>query len=232
MVNGVLEDEALKRALLEAVFDEDMINWSKGVVQKYKRLMAYYRCAMMEVETKFNVLNEEFSLRYDRNPINGIKSRLKRLDSIHEKLHRKQLPFDMQTIETHIHDVAGVRVVCAFVEDVYLLAEALLKQDDVTLVEKKDYIANPKPNGYRSLHLIVTVPIFLEHEKRVMQVEIQLRTIAMDFWASLEHQLRYKKDFVFTEEMAQELRDCAQLSAQVDLRMDSLRERLAAETNH
>lgn len=232
MVNGVLEDEALKRALLEAVFDEDMINWSKGVVQKYKRLMAYYRCAMMEVETKFNVLNEEFSLRYDRNPINGIKSRLKRLDSIQEKLHRKQLPFDMQTIETHIHDVAGVRVVCAFVEDVYLLAEALLKQDDVTLVEKKDYIANPKPNGYRSLHLIVTVPIFLEHEKRVMQVEIQLRTIAMDFWASLEHQLRYKKDFAFTEEMAQELRDCAQLSAQVDLRMDSLRERLAAETNH
>ena len=232
MVNGVLEDEALKRALLEAVFDEDMINWSKGVVQKYKRLMAYYRCAMMEVETKFNVLNEEFSLRYDRNPINGIKSRLKRLDSIQEKLHRKQLPFDMQTIETHIHDVAGVRVVCAFVEDVYLLAEALLKQDDVMLIEKKDYIANPKPNGYRSLHLIVTVPIYLEHEKRVMQVEIQLRTIAMDFWASLEHQLRYKKDFVFTEEMAQELRDCAQLSAQVDLRMDSLRERLAAETNH
>ena len=231
MVNGVLEDESLKRALLEAVFDEDMINWSKGVVQKYNRLMAYYRCAMMEVETKFNVLNEEFSLRYDRNPINGIKSRLKRLDSIQEKLHRKQLPFDMQTIETHIHDVAGIRVVCAFVEDVYLLAEALLKQDDVTLVEKKDYIANPKPNGYRSLHLIVTVPIFLEHEKRVMQVEIQLRTIAMDFWASLEHQLRYKKDFVFTEEMAQELRDCAQLSAQVDLRMDSLRERLAAETN-
>ena len=232
MVNGVLEDEALKRALLEAVFDEDMINWSKGVVQKYKRLMAYYRCAMMEVETKFNVLNEEFSLRYDRNPINGIKSRLKRLDSIQEKLHRKQLPFDMQTIETHIHDVAGVRVVCAFVEDVYLLAEALLKQDDVMLIEKKDYIANPKPNGYRSLHLIVTVPIFLEHEKRIMQVEIQLRTIAMDFWASLEHQLRYKKDFVFTEEMAQELRDCAQLSAQVDLRMDSLRERLASETNH
>lgn len=231
MVNGILEDEALKRALLEAVFDEDMINWSKGVVQKYKRLMAYYRCAMMEVETKFNVLNEEFSLRYDRNPINGIKSRLKRLDSIQEKLHRKQLPFDIQTIETHIHDVAGVRVVCAFVEDVYLLAEALLKQDDVMLIEKKDYIANPKPNGYRSLHLIVTVPIFLEHEKRVMQVEIQLRTIAMDFWASLEHQLRYKKDFVFTEEMAQELRDCAQLSAQVDLRMDSLRERLAAETN-
>ena len=232
MVNGVLEDEALKRALLEAVFDEDMINWSKGVVQKYNRLMAYYRCAIMEVETKFNVLNEEFSLRYDRNPINGIKSRLKRLDSIQEKLKRKQLPFDLQTIEEHIHDVAGVRVVCAFVDDVYLLAEALLKQDDIMLVEKKDYIANPKPNGYRSLHLIVTVPIFLEHEKRMMQVEIQLRTIAMDFWASLEHQLRYKKELVFTEKMAQELRDCAQLSAQVDLRMDALRARLASETHN
>ena len=232
MVNGILEDEALKKALLEAVFDEDMINWSKGVAQRYNRLMAYYRCAIMEVETKFNVLNEEFSLRYDRNPINGIKSRLKRLDSIQEKLKRKQLPFDLQTIEEHIHDVAGVRVVCAFVDDVYLLAEALLKQDDIMLVEKKDYIANPKPNGYRSLHLIVTVPIFLEHEKRMMQVEIQLRTIAMDFWASLEHQLRYKKELVFTEKMAQELRDCAQLSAQVDLRMDALRARLASETHN
>ena len=232
MVNGILEDETLKKALLEAVFDEDMINWSKGVAQRYNRLMAYYRCAIMEVETKFNVLNEEFSLRYDRNPINGIKSRLKRLDSIQEKLKRKQLPFDLQTIEEHIHDVAGVRVVCAFVDDVYLLAEALLKQDDIMLVEKKDYIANPKPNGYRSLHLIVTVPIFLEHEKRMMQVEIQLRTIAMDFWASLEHQLRYKKNVAFTEEMAQELRDCAQLSAQVDLRMDALRARLASETHN
>ena len=232
MVNGVLEDEALKKALLKAVFDEDMINWSKGVVQKYNRLMAYYRCAIMEVETKFNVLNEEFSLRYDRNPINGIKSRLKHLDSIQEKLSRKQLPFDLQTIEENIHDVAGIRVVCAFVDDVYLLAEALLKQDDITLVEKKDYIANPKPNGYRSLHLIVKVPIFLEHEKRMMQVEIQLRTIAMDFWASLEHQLRYKKELVFTEKMAQELRDCAQLSAQVDLRMDALRARLASETHN
>ena len=232
MVSDMLEDKFLKKTLFEAVFDKDMINWSKSVAQKYNRLMAYYRCAIMEIETKFNVLNEEFSLRYDRNPINGIKSRLKRIDSIQEKLKRKQLPFNLHTIEEHIHDVAGVRVVCAFVDDVYLLADALLKQDDVTLVEKKDYIANPKPNGYRSLHLIVTVPIFLEHEKRIMQVEIQLRTIAMDFWASLEHQLRYKKDFVFTEEMAKELRECAEMSAQVDMRMDALRERLITETNN
>lgn len=224
MNNSVLEDKVRERKLLDAFFDEDMMQWSKGVLHKYNKLMAYYRCAIMEVETKFNVLNEEFSLRYDRNPINGIKSRLKRLDSIKEKLERKDLPFTLEAVEEHIHDVAGVRVVCSFVDDVYLLADALLKQDDITLLEKKDYIANPKPNGYRSLHLIVTVPIFLEHEKRIMQVEIQLRTIAMDFWASLEHQLRYKKDFDFTEHMARELQDCANLSAQLDARMDSLRE--------
>lgn len=229
MKNSVLEDKVRERKLLDALFDEEMLQWSKGVLQKYNKLMAYYRCAIMEVETKFNVLNEEFSLRYDRNPINGIKSRLKRLESIKEKLERRDLPFSIDTIEEHIHDVAGVRVVCSFVDDVYLLADALLKQDDITLIEKKDYIANPKPNGYRSLHLIVTVPIFLEHEKRLMQVEIQLRTIAMDFWASLEHQLCYKKDFEFTEDMAKELSDCAELSSQLDARMDKLRELVEAD---
>lgn len=229
MKSSVLEDKVRERKLLDAFFDEDMMNWSKGVLQKYNKLMAYYRCAIMEVETKFNVLNEEFSLRYDRNPINGIKSRLKRLDSIKEKLERKDLPFTLETVEEHIHDVAGVRVVCSFVDDVYLLADALLKQDDITLLEKKDYITNPKPNGYRSLHLIVTVPIFLEHEKRIMQVEIQLRTIAMDFWASLEHQLRYKKDVDFTADMAKELSDCAELSAELDARMDALRDQVESE---
>lgn len=224
MGNGTLGEEVHKRKLVEEFFDEDMMNWSKEIWQKYNRLMAYYRCAIMEVETKFNVLNEEFSLRYDRNPINGIKSRLKRLESIKEKLERKDVSFNMQAIAEQIHDVAGVRVVCSFVDDVYLLADALLNQDDITLIEKKDYIANPKTNGYRSLHLIIAVPIFLEHEKRIMKVEIQLRTIAMDFWASLEHQLRYKKDFDFTEEMAKELLNCAELSAQLDARMDLLRE--------
>ncbi len=228
MNHSVLEDKIRERKLLDTFFEEEMLQWSKGMLQKYNRLMAYYRCAIMEMETKFNVLNEEFSLRYDRNPINTIKSRLKRLDSVKEKLERKELPFTLEMVEEHIHDVAGVRVVCSFVDDVYLLADALLKQDDVVLLEKKDYIANPKPNGYRSLHLIVTVPIFLEHEKRIMQVEIQLRTIAMDFWASLEHQLRYKKDFEFTEDMAKELQDCADMSAKLDARMDSLRESVEA----
>lgn len=229
MISNIVEESAYQRKRLETFFDEELIAWSKEIMQQYNKLMAYYRCAIMEVETKFNVLNEEFSLRYDRNPISGIKSRLKSLDSIKGKLERKGLPFKWKTIEENIFDVAGVRVVCSFVDDVYLLAEALLKQDDISLIEKKDYITNPKENGYRSLHLIIAVPIYLEHEKRIMPVEIQLRTIAMDFWASLEHQLRYKKDFDFTEDMAKELQDCADLSAQLDAQMDSLRQRVEGQ---
>lgn len=189
----------------------------------FDTLMAYYRCAMMEIETKFNVLNEEFSLRYDRNPINGMKTRLKSLFSIRKKLESRGEELSIEAIEKSLNDIAGVRVVCSFTDDVYMLRDALLKQDDITLICEKDYIKNPKPNGYRSLHLIVSVPIFLAHEKRSMKVEIQLRTIAMDTWASLEHQLRYKKDIEFSEKMAEELLHCANLSAELDLRMDALR---------
>ena len=191
--------------------------------REFQRLMAYYRCAMMEIETKFKVLNEEFSLQYDRNPINSIKTRLKKLPSIIEKMERKNFPMSVSAVEEHLNDVAGIRVVCSFTEDVYTLADALLKQDDIILLQKKDYIANPKENGYRSLHLIVSVPIFLENEKRLMKVEVQLRTIAMDCWASLEHQLRYKKEIDFTKEMEQELSECARMSTELDARMDRLR---------
>lgn len=200
--------------------DIDVINER---LQEFNTMMAYYRCAIMEIETKFNVLNEEFSLQYDRNPINGMKSRLKSLASIRGKIEKKGLPFTIEAIEENLNDIAGIRVICSFPNDVYMLADALLKQDDITLVRKKDYIENPKPNGYRSLHLIVSVPIFLAKEKRPMKVEIQLRTIAMDFWASLEHQLRYKKDFEFTENMVKELLYCAELSAELDSKMENLR---------
>lgn len=210
--------EDIKKKLTDDFFER-----SKPIMEKYSKLMAYYRCAMMEIETKFNVLNEEFSLQYDRNPISGMKSRLKSAVSIKKKLESRNLPITVESIESNLNDVAGIRVICSFPEDVYMLADALTKQDDIVLVQKKDYIKNPKPNGYRSLHLIVSVPIFLAHEKRAMKVEIQLRTIAMDFWASLEHQLRYKKDVVFTEQMAEELFNCAELSAELDMRMDALR---------
>lgn len=218
-------EEHTEKEQIDQLFTEEFLEQSKSWIQQYNKMMAYYRCAIMEIETKFNVLNEEFSLRYDRNPINSIKTRLKSLRSIKGKLDKKNLPFTLESVKDNLDDIAGVRVICSFTEDVYMLAEALLKQDDITLVRQKDYIKNPKENGYRSLHLIVTVPIFLAKEKEMMKVEIQIRTIAMDFWASLEHQLRYKKTFLFTEGMAKELHDCAELSAELDERMDSLRNR-------
>ena len=190
---------------------------------EYAKLMAYYRCAIMEVETKFKVLNEEFSLRFDRNPIENIKSRLKRPISIRNKLKKYGYPLSIANIEEQLHDVAGIRVVCSFPSDVYTIAEAFLSQDDVHLIRMKDYIKNPKPSGYRSLHLIIDIPIFLAKEKRMMKVEIQLRTIAMDCWASLEHQIHYKKDYEFTDEMAKELALCADISADLDERMEALR---------
>ena len=191
---------------------------------KLQKLMSYYRCAIMEIETKFKVLNEEYSIQHDRNPINSIQSRLKKFPSIAEKVQRKGLEFTAESIEENLNDIAGVRVICSFEEDVYTLAEALLRQDDITLIRRKDYIKNPKSNGYRSLHLIVSVPIFLGNEKRIMKVEIQLRTIAMDCWASLEHQLRYKKNNKSSEEIEEELIECAKLSFDLDERMDRLRE--------
>ncbi len=199
------------------------LKWVKEHSENMTNLMAYYKCAIMEVETKLNVLNEEFSLQHDRNPINTIKTRLKSILSITEKLEKNNLTLTAENIEEHLHDVAGIRVICSFTDDVYIIANALLKQDDITLIRKKDYIAHPKENGYRSLHLLVNVPIFLADEKKIMKVEVQLRTIAMDVWASLEHQLRYKKNVHFSDEMAQELKKCADLSAELDYRMERLR---------
>ena len=179
MENMKNEDQLFEEKF-RSIADEAMLEWMQKKSRRYMKIMAYYRCALMEIETKFNVLNQEYSLQHDRNPISAVKGRIKSVGSIQEKLRRKNLPVSLEAIEENINDVAGVRVICSFPEDVYALAEALLKQDDITLIARKDYIANPKPNGYRSLHLIVAVPIFLASEKRVMKVEIQLRTIAMD----------------------------------------------------
>lgn len=191
----------------------------------YQRLMTYYECAMMEVETKFRVLDAEYGLQHDRNPIESIKTRLKSTDSLAKKLVRKGFPLSVESVERNIYDVAGVRVVCTFPEDMFTLAEALLAQDDVTLIERRDYVANPKPSGYRSLHLIIETPIFLQKEKRLVKVEVQLRTISMNFWASLEHQLRYKKnlDEKTAAAVAAELADLAEVSANMDTRMQALR---------
>ncbi len=216
------EDVKLRLKMMEAV-DGETLEWAQKASKELAKRMSYYKCAMLEVETRFNVLNEEYILEYNRSPINSIKSRLKTLPSLKEKLERKNIPFDIETMERELNDIAGVRVICSFPEDVYTMANAFLAMDDVEVLQVKDYIKNPKPNGYRSLHLIVAIPVHLAEGKRMTKVEIQLRTIAMDFWASLEHQLRYKQDNEFTEEMAVELLECAQLSAALDLRMDKLR---------
>ena len=194
-------------------------------------MFTYSECAMMEVETKLRVLNEEFMLKYDHSPIETIKSRMKSMDSLLEKLNRYKVPLTMESIEANINDIAGVRVICSFPDDIYTLAECLLEQDDVTLIQKKDYIMNPKPTGYRSLHLIISVPIFLEHEKRDMKVEVQFRTIAMDFWASLEHNLRYKRNIPedLSAELAEELLECASISSSLDIRMQNIRKRLSED---
>lgn len=192
----------------------------------FKQLMSYYRCAIMEIETKFRVLDVQLSLNRENNPIESIKTRLKSPESIFEKLQRRNLPMTLSAIEENLNDIAGVRVICSFPEDIYSLADALLRQDDITLIERKDYIQNPKPNGYRSLHLIVEVPIFLRNETRRMRVEVQLRTIAMDFWASLEHKLRYKKGLEDSEdyqEISRQLKNCAEMSAMLDRLMENIR---------
>lgn len=199
--------------------------------QEIKRLMCYYQCALMETETKFRVLNEEFSLRHERNPISTITTRLKNPTSIIEKMRRRGFPLTMESMEENVFDIAGIRAVCSFVDDVYFVADCLRDQDDITILQIKDYIKEPKDNGYRSLHMIIELPIFLQSEKRFMKVEVQLRTIAMEFWANLDHKMRYKKniDPDVEKKIEDELLECALLSADLDARMQSVRDIIEKE---
>ena len=194
----------------------------------YKELRMMYACALKEVRTKFEVLDMEFNVRYRRNPISSIHTRLKSNQSIIGKMQRRRISFSLENLETHIQDVAGVRVVCSYVDDIYRLSESFLRQDDITLITCKDYINHPKPNGYRSLHLIVRVPVFFADQQQELPVEVQIRTIAMDFWASLEHQLKYKQDVPDQDGIVKQLRQCAQRVSELDEEMLSLRRRIEA----
>lgn len=201
----------------------EMINTGK----EYSELMMRYNCALLEIKTKLDVLNNELSLQNDRNPFESISCRIKTPKSIVEKLYRKNFPVTVSSIEENLNDVAGVRVICSFRDDIYTLSERLCSQDDITVIEIKDYIKNPKPNGYRSLHIILEVPIFLLNEKKQMRVEVQFRTIAMDFWASLEHKVKYKKDIgAEAEEIALELKKCADEISSLDSRMQDIQRRI------
>ena len=193
------------------------------------RLMTYYRCAIMEIQTKLNVMNAELSLQYDRNPFESIESRLKNPESIVEKMLRKGIPITVEDMEQEMTDIAGIRVICSFQEDLYSLAELLAEQDDVLLLSRKDYIKNPKANGYRSLHLLLDIPIFLYQGKRHMKVEVQFRTIAMDFWASVDHKLKYKKTIRDSDKVVEKLKICADTLAKMDAEMEEIRKTIDAD---
>ncbi len=204
--------------------DESLVNR----LEKFSKLMIRYNCAVREVRTKFEVLNEELSFRAGRNPIESISSRIKKPVSIAEKLKRRGFEPTVEAISEHLNDVAGIRVVCSFIDDIYRVADMLAKQDDITVVEIKDYIKKPKLNGYRSYHMIVEVPVFFSDCKHITRVEIQLRTVAMDFWASLEHSMKYKKESADRPDIAAELKSCAETIAATDARMLAIRRRIEA----
>lgn len=215
-----VEKTELMRSFLLTDQDQDTLQR----LEEFNHLMMKYHAVIREVTTKLEILNDEFSHSKRRNPIETISFRIKKPISIAQKLRRKGVPVAVDSIMSTLNDVAGIRVICSFVDDIYAVAEMLIQQDDVRLIEKKDYIQNPKPNGYRSLHLVLEVPVFFSTHKEPMRVEVQIRTVAMDFWASLEHQIRYKNHTAETRRIAEELKECADVIAQTDLRMQALRD--------
>ncbi|TDN90649.1 GTP pyrophosphokinase family protein [Microbacterium sp. BK668] len=198
----------------------------RTIRDELQRFLLEYRFGMQEIETKIGILREEFEHTHDYNPIEHVSSRLKSPDSIVEKVARKGIDSDFDSIRAGITDIAGIRVTCSFVTDVYRLFDLLVRQDDITLVTMKDYIAEPKPNGYQSLHAIIEVPVFLSTGRVEVPVEVQFRTIAMDFWASLEHKIYYKYDRQVPDRLLSELKDAADSAAALDQRMERLHREL------
>lgn len=198
----------------------------QGTNRELTRFLMVYKFAIDEVTTKLGILREEFTHLHDYNPIEHVAARLKSPDSIAAKAQRLGTELTLDAIGSTILDIAGVRVTCSFVSDVYTIFSMLAEQSDVTVVEVEDYIAEPKPNGYQSLHAIVEVPVFLSDGPVTVPVELQLRTVAMDFWASLEHKIYYKYDRTVPDELLQELRDTADIAAQLDARMEALHQQI------
>ena len=198
-------EQRKERFVKNNLMSDEFLDFVNKNMKPIEKQMSYYQCAIMEVETKFKVLNEQYSLEYDRNPIEDIKSRVKSMESLIKKIRKKDIPLTLSSIEENIHDIAGVRVICSFPDDIYMLADCLLSQDDITLLEKKDYIKNPKPGGYRSLHLIVQVPIFLQDTKKDIPAD----------------KAKYLED---------EMLACAQISADLDMRMQNVRDVIAENT--
>ena len=222
-------ESELQKTFLDTTDIPDIQTYFVNQAFEFQELMMMYSCAIREMRTKLEVLNDELSVHHQRNPIEFITSRVKKPLSIVEKLHRYGVPVSVESVEKNLNDVAGVRVICSFIDDIYTVADMLLRQDDITLIKKKDYIEHPKGNGYRSLHLIIEIPVFFSNQKKNMRVEVQIRTIAMDFWASVDHQLKYKQDIEDVEnadELSAELKECADIIAQTDARMQAIKNKI------
>ncbi len=194
----------------------------KDVLMAYAKINKNYTAAIREVRTKLENLDDDFQLLHKHNPIHHMESRIKSPESILEKLQRKGYELDSKKISKQLLDIAGIRVICHYVDDIYTIVELLKKQDDLTVIKEVDYIKNPKPNGYRSLHLVVEIPVFFVNRVESIPVEVQIRTMAMDFWASLEHQLRYKSEGEIPKFIADELKECSENIANSDLQMQKI----------
>ncbi|MFA5325833.1 MAG: GTP pyrophosphokinase family protein [Bacteroidales bacterium] len=200
------------------IFPSDTIE----IIRSFIEVQNLYSSAIREISTKLENLNDEFKYTKDRNPIHQIISRVKSPKSIFYKLKRKGHEISIESARANLTDIAGIRVICSYLDDIYLISDLLTSQSDVNVIRMTDYIKNPKPNGYRSLHIIVSIPVFLSDKTELVNVEVQIRTIAMDFWASLEHDLTYKLSERKTETVVKELKECAEVIADTDKRMQAL----------
>lgn len=191
-------------------------------LQNLLEMQQIYNAAIKEIQTKLEILNEEFKVKFARNPIHHVESRLKSTRSIVKKLRQKNYEVSIESARTNLNDIAGIRIVCCYIDDVYRVANMLLAQTDIELVKSQDYIKNPNYNGYRSLHLDLRVPVFLSERTEKVTVEVQIRTVAMDFWASLEHDLRYKSDKEIPSSIGEDMLKCANEIAEIDAKMQSI----------
>jgi len=203
-----------------------MSNEFQKMVDEFFVVQCRYQAAIREIQTKLEILDDEFQMKHRRNPIHHIESRMKSIQSMMEKLARKHANLSIASAVEHLTDIAGIRVICSYVQDVYTVAQLLSGQDDIHVVEVRDYISHPKANGYRSLHLVVEVPVFLAEGRINVPAEVQIRTIAMDFWASLEHSLRYKAQGHVPEDISEEIRRTADDIALLDERMQHIHDRV------
>lgn len=199
------------------------ISLTSNELEKWTNLILIHKFAIEEVNTKLRILNEEFKHIHQYNPIEHLKDRVKKPKGIIEKLKRKNLEVSIDSARKHIHDIAGIRIICSFISDIYTLFQIIKKQNDIKVLQVKDYIKNPKPNGYKSLHMIIEIPIFLTNKIEYVKVEVQIRTIAMDFWASLEHKIYYKHKGSDSKLITQELKECADMVGSLDEKMADIR---------